>query len=71
MPTCCTQDITLFVNEAITTVPYSGDKPTVSLYYYIGGVWMAAGVATPMTFGPASVTVDHGGASTGAIKLIQ
>lgn len=68
---CCTINITPFVNQPSTTVPYSGNKPTVSVYYNIDGVWQAAGVATPITYGAASVTVNHGGDATGIVKLIQ
>ena len=68
---CCTQTIVPFVNQASTTIPYTGDKPTVSTYYNIDGVWQVAGVFTPIVITDSSVTVDHGGNATGVLKLIQ
>lgn len=76
--TCCTVTITPFVNAISTTIPYSGNKPTVTVSYRIAGVWMALGVATSIIFGAASVTIDHGGSgaddvsgSTGVVKMVQ
>lgn len=69
--TCCVTTIIPFVNQATSVVPYMGNKPTVSMYYNIEGVWQAAGVATAITYGAASVTIDHGGNATGVVKLIQ
>lgn len=71
MPTCCETTIIPFVNQSSTTVPYSGDKPTVTVSYLIGGVWQALGVMTSIVYGLASVTVDHGGVNTGVIKMVQ
>lgn len=78
MSTCCIITLTPFVNQVTTTVPYSGNKPTVTVSYLIGGVWQAIGVATVVTFGVASVTVDHGASGaddvsgqTGVIKFVQ
>lgn len=68
---CCTITIVPFVNQGSTTVPYTGNKPTVSAYYNIDGIWQDAGVATLIEYGANSVTVHHGGPNTGAIKLIQ
>jgi len=69
MSACCTITTVPFVNQSSTTVPYTGDKPTVSTYYLIDDVWQTA--ATVVTYGASSVTVEHGGASTGVIKLTQ
>lgn len=68
---CCQITIVPFVNEESTTVPYTGNKPTVSAYYQIDGVWSAAGVMTPITYTNSTVTVNHGGPGTGLVKLVQ
>jgi hypothetical protein len=75
---CCVNTLIPFVNAISTTVPYSGNKPTVTVSYLIGGVWQALGVVSQIIFGVASVTVDHGvtGAddvhgATGVIKFVQ
>ena len=69
--TCCTQILQPFTNESTTTVPYSGDKPTVSVSYFIDGVWQAMGVMTNWILTATGITVDHGGPATGIVKLIQ
>lgn len=69
--TCCITTITPFVNVASTTIPYSGNKPTVTVSYLIGGVWQTLGVASQIKYGASDVTVDHGGLSTGVIKFVQ
>lgn len=78
MSTCCIITLTPFVNAVSTTVPYSGNKPTVTVSYLISGVWQALGVVTSIIFGAASVTIDHGGSfaddvsgATGVIKMVQ
>lgn len=68
---CCITTIVPFVNEALTVVPYSGNKPTVTVSYLIGGVWQALGVVPTIAYGAGSVTVDHGGSSTGVVKFVQ
>jgi hypothetical protein len=68
--TCCDPILTPFVNEATTTIPYTGTKPTVSVSYLIDGVWQAF-VASVITLLSGSVVVDHGGLSTGVIKIVQ
>lgn len=68
--TCCETILTPFVNESTTTVPYSGDRPTVTVSYLIDGVWNLF-VATVVQLLTGSVVVDHGGASTGVVKIID
>lgn len=75
---CCVVTIIPFVNQTTTTVPYSGDKPTVSVSYFIDGVWQAIGAETAIIYGPTSVIVDHGASGaddvsgqTGVIKMVQ
>lgn len=72
---CCPESITTFAGGSSTTVPYNGEfgpKPTVTVLYIIDGVWTAAGVFTQISLigePVTSVKVDHGGISTGIIKL--
>lgn len=76
---CCNPLIQSFFNEAVTTIGYSpsmqeqyGDAPKVSVYYWDGTRYLAAGVFTSISFTGypvTSVTVDHGGSSTGIVKL--
>lgn len=68
---CCSVILTPFANVATTTVPYSGDRPTVSVSYLVDGVWYAMGVATNIILNPTSVVVTHGGAATGVVKITQ
>lgn len=66
---CCAESITTFAGVPSTTVPYNGNKPTVTVLYLIDGVWTAAGVATSIKITGTQVIVDHGGPATGIIKL--
>lgn len=68
---CCTQTITTFVNETTTTVPYVGERPTVTVSYLVDGVWYAQGVATVVQVTASSVVVTHGGSSTGVVVMLQ
>lgn len=71
MPTCCDITLTPFVNQSTTTVPYSGDRPTVTVSYLVDGVWQVF-VQVVTTLLAGSVIVDHGGTGqTGVIKLVQ
>lgn len=69
--TCCIVTIMPFVNQAATTIPYSGNKPTVTVSYLINGVWQALGVATVQQIDNTEVRIDHGGIGTGVIKFVQ
>jgi len=69
---CCPTILQTFVNVPTVTVPYVGNKPTVSVSYLIDGIWQAAGVTTPIVITDSEVIVDNGGInSTGVIKLVQ
>jgi hypothetical protein len=68
---CCSLTIQPFVNETSTTVPYTGDEPTVTVSYLVDGVWQTLGLLTSVVLTAGTVVVDHGGASTGVIKLLQ
>ena len=69
--TCCTTTIKPFVNESATTIPFVGPKPTITVSYLVDGVWNALGVSPVINLSGTSVTVDHGGISTGVIKMVQ
>lgn len=71
MPLCCNVIRQDFTNEVITTVPYTGDEPTVKVYYAQGGGYVEAGMFTQVVLTPTSVVVTHGGPATGFVKLIQ
>lgn len=78
--TCCQVTYKPFANQSITTLPWAGNRPTVTVSYLIDGVWMAMGVQTVITFvggvGPTSTTdpavvINHGGPATGVVKMVQ
>lgn len=75
MSTCCDIILTTFTNQTLSIIPYSGDRPTVSVAYLIDGIWQAMGVATNIKFKNTitgtKVVVDHGGIASGVIKLVQ
>lgn len=80
MPTCCTITTQPFVNQSTTMVGWTGNRPTVTVTYFIDGVWTAIGVVPVIRIvgdgvipGPvdSAVIVDHGGPSTGVVKLVQ
>lgn len=72
---CCPESITTFAGVSSTTVPYNGEygaNPKVTVVYLQDGVWVASGIMTHVSMIGTPVTqvkVDHGGVSTGIIKL--
>lgn len=69
---CCTPNITTFAAEAITTVPYTGTRPTISVIYLQGdGTFLQMGVFTQINFTTTDVIIDHGGLASGYVKLLQ
>lgn len=76
---CCSSTIQPFFNEASTTVIYGpslqsqyGNAPKVSVLYWDGTQYVAAGIFTSIAFTGfpvTSITVDHGGVSTGLLKI--
>ena len=69
---CCTPTVQPFANELITTVPYIGVRPTVDvLYLKEDGTLIQSGIMTQIQITPTAVIVNHGGASTGIVKLLQ
>ncbi len=69
---CCTPTITNFVSESITTVPYTGTRPTVDvLYLQPDNTLQQAGIFTKIEITATDVIVSHGGLSSGIVKLLQ
>lgn len=76
---CCAETITSFFNEAVTTINYGpslqaahGAAPKVTVLYWDGTQYVAAGIFTSVAFDTypvTTVTVDHGGPASGLIKL--
>lgn len=66
---CCEYIYRTFVNEAVTTIAYTGDVPTVSILYLIDGEW-TMGVAQVIKLVGGNIVIDHGGISTGVAKII-
>jgi hypothetical protein len=69
---CCTVNITSFASEAITTIPWSGVRPTIDVaYLQADGTFLQMGVFTQINFTTTDVIIDHGGTASGYVKLIQ
>jgi hypothetical protein len=79
--TCCQTTYKPFANVSQTILPWSGNRPTVTVSYLVDGVWVAMGVQTVINIfnggdpnAPADVpvvVVDHGGPATGVVKMVQ
>lgn len=68
---CCPATIQPFLSEAVTTIGYTGNKPTVSVaYLQTDGTFNVAGIMTLITVTPTQVIVDHGGPASGYVKLL-
>lgn len=69
---CCNFTIQPFAAEAITTVPYTGVKPTVSVaYLQPDNTLLFNGVMTQINITTTDVIIDHGGIASGIVKLIN
>jgi hypothetical protein len=76
---CCNPTIVPFFNATSTTVGYGpsmqlqyGQAPNVSVSYWDGTQYVAAGITTQIKFNTYPVTqvlIDHGGPATGIIKI--
>lgn len=69
--TCCNPILIPFINESVTTIPYVGNKPMVTVSYFVDEVWYVLGVVASIIVNATDIVVDHGGASTGVIKIMQ
>ncbi len=68
---CCTSIIQSFLSESITTIGYTGAKPTVTVaYLQPDGSFITTGVFTNIELTPTQVIIDHGGPASGFCKLI-
>lgn len=69
---CCNVTIQSFLNQSSTTIPFTGQRPTVSvIYLQADGTFLQSGVMTQINIAGTQVVVDHGGPASGWIKLIQ
>lgn len=78
---CCPETIIPFVNQILTSVGYGssmiekhGTHPQVTVLYFdeVNGGLVATGLYTRVAFQgnpPVAITVNHGGLSTGVIKI--
>lgn len=77
---CCNPFIQTFFNVPLTSIVYGpslnaqhGPAPKVSVFYWDGTQYVAAGVFTSVSFDAypvGNITVDHGSdAATGLIKI--
>lgn len=58
--------------ESVTTVPWVGDRPTISVaYLQDDGTFLVNGVMTQIDFQPTEFIIDHGGAASGVIKILN
>ena len=71
MPLCCKITIHEFTNEVVTTVPFTGDEPTVNVYYREPDGSYREDFMTQRVLGASQVQVTHGGPATGFVKLTQ
>lgn len=70
--TCCVQNITPFIGQTVTVVPYTGDRPTVTVsYLQPDGKLIFNGVFTQIDIAGGNVTVNHGGLASGFITILQ
>lgn len=69
---CCNVTIQPFAMEAITHVPWTGDRPTVSVaYLQPDGTFLVQGVMSQIDFQPTEFIIDHGGPASGVIKILN
>lgn len=70
--TCCNSNITPFAAASTTMVPYTGNRPTISvIYLQPDGTFLQAGVFTQINFTTTDVIIDHGGPASGYVLLKQ
>lgn len=68
---CCSTTIQPFASEAITTVPYTGTRPTIIVaYLQPDGTLLFNGVFTQINFTATDFIIDHGGLASGIVKLV-
>lgn len=69
---CCNITIESFLAQATTTIPYTGNRPTVSvIYLQADGTFLQAGVMIQINIIGTDVVVDHGGIASGFVKIMQ
>lgn len=68
---CCPVTTIPFANQSVTVVPYTGERPVVSVAYLnADNTFTLAGIMTNIVFTSTNFTIDHGGPASGIIKLL-
>lgn len=58
--------------EAITRVPWTGTRPTVSVaYLQTDGTFLVQGMFTQIDFQPTEFIINHGGPASGYVSVKQ
>jgi hypothetical protein len=70
---CCNQTIVPFFNVPTSTIPYTGNTPTVTVgYLQTDGTLLFNGIMTQINIAGGVVSIDHGGGlQSGIIKLLN
>lgn len=71
---CCEVQRHVFTGEGVTVIPYTGVRPTIEVAYLNedGSFTLGSmGVSTFVTFDANNITIDHGGISSGVVKLTK
>lgn len=69
---CCNLNITPFASVSTTTVPWTGNRPTISVaYLQADGTFLVNGMFTQIDFQPTEFIIDHGGPASGFVKIVQ
>jgi len=69
---CCNTNITPFSNESVTTLSYTGQRPTVDVAYLEpDNTFSTSGKFTQVQITASQVIIDHGGPSSGYVKILQ
>lgn len=70
--TCCPIITKTFVNEMVTTIPYTGLLPIISVgYLQDDSTLQFEGLFYYMQVTPTDIIITHGGPSTGVVKILQ
>lgn len=70
--TCCAVNIIPFAFESVTTIPWTGDRPTVSvIYIQDDNTFLQMGVFTQVNQTPTDIIITHGGLASGYVKIMQ
>lgn len=71
---CCEIQRIPFTEEAVTVIQYTGVRPSIEVAYLNpDGTFTlgSMGINTHVTFSNTEITIDHGGVSSGIVKLTK